>query len=48
MKQDCEKYDECRKAVPLCNGRCPEYRKRVNNYKKLKGVSKNGKSVSGI
>lgn len=27
MKQDCEKYNECRKPVPLCNGKCPEYKK---------------------
>jgi len=28
MKTDCEKYDTCRKPVQVCNGKCPEYRKR--------------------
>jgi hypothetical protein len=27
MKQDCDKYAECRKPVQVCTGKCPEYRK---------------------
>jgi predicted RNA-binding protein with PUA domain len=38
MKQDCEKYNECRKPVPLCNGKCPEYKK----YTPLVKISKPG------
>lgn len=28
MKTNCEKYDECRKPVQCCNGKCPDYKKR--------------------
>ncbi len=27
MKQDCEHYNDCRKPVSQCNGKCPEYRR---------------------
>ena len=30
MKQDCWKYDECRKPTQTCNGKCADYKKRDN------------------
>ena len=32
MKQDCAKYDGCRKPVPQCNSRCAEYFPRCIHY----------------
>ena len=35
MKTNCEFFDECRKPVECCTGRCPEYKKRNASGSKL-------------
>ena len=32
MKQDCKKYDGCRKPVQQCNAKCSEYSPRGIDY----------------